>query len=103
MSPEERRDKKLVHDRNRYAIRRGSRGKYTGEDVAEITLRQGNKCAICRRAFSKRLKPSVDHIVPLVKGGMNVRRNIQIVCRPCNSSKNDSDPVIYMQSKGLLL
>ena len=32
---------------------------------------------------------TVDHIEPLVDGGLTVRSNLQVLCRSCNSAKAD--------------
>lgn len=34
--------------------------------------------------------PSIDHIVPLNKGGRHAWNNVQLACRDCNSKKSDS-------------
>ena len=33
-------------------------------------------------------KLEFDHIIPVVNGGSSTERNIQILCEPCNRSKN---------------
>ena len=32
---------------------------------------------------------TIDHIIPIVKGGQNSVLNVTVACRSCNSSKND--------------
>ncbi len=49
---------------------------------------QEGKCAHCKIEA----KLTLDHIIPLAKGGMHDRSNAQLLCRSCNSSKNDMDP-----------
>jgi len=46
---------------------------------------KGMPCVVCG-------KPSdtVDHIVPLSKGGSNELNNLQPMCRSCNSKKSDA-------------
>lgn len=34
--------------------------------------------------------PSIDHIVPLAKGGQHTWENVQLACRICNSKKSDA-------------
>jgi len=77
----------------------GAEGVYTVEDIARITKAQGGKCACCR----KRRKLTVDHIVPITKGGSNWPTNIQMLCGPCNSGKRDRDMIDFMQTNGRLL
>lgn len=44
--------------------------------------RQGKACAYCQRRAT-----TVDHVVPLVRGGTNYEGNLAPACRGCNSSK----------------
>jgi hypothetical protein len=53
----------------------------------KIIESQNNRCALCGRIFSDELKPTMDHIVPLSKGGPHSSDNIQALCHSCNSSK----------------
>jgi 5-methylcytosine-specific restriction endonuclease McrA len=53
-------------------------------------------CAICGVATPKELlgtcephAPTVDHIIPLSKGGTHTYDNCQLLCFACNCSKND--------------
>lgn len=48
-----------------------------------VFARDGNKCVQCN---TKHLL-SVDHIIPVVKGGGNNIENLQTLCKSCNSRK----------------
>lgn len=89
--------------RSRRARLRGALGSHTVEDLEEILRLQKNRCAHCRSIFGKSLKPTLDHIIALFRGGSNYRQNLQFLCGPCNSSKCASDPIDYARRKGLLL
>lgn len=39
----------------------------------------------------------------VAKIGSNWPSNLQLLCQPCNSSKQDRDPVEFMQSRGFLI
>lgn len=43
---------------------------------------------VCLRCLSDE-DLTVDHIVPEVRGGPTILRNLQTLCRPCNSRKGD--------------
>jgi 5-methylcytosine-specific restriction endonuclease McrA len=47
-------------------------------------ISQGQGCAYCDQACE-----TVDHIVPLNRGGDNQKQNLTPACRSCNSSKGD--------------
>lgn len=42
--------------------------------------------------------PSIDHIVPLSKGGLHRWDNVQLMCRGCNSLKCDEEPAVRERS-----
>jgi len=48
-----------------------------------VWRRDNGKCVKC--GSDKRLE--FDHKIPVVKGGSNTERNIQILCEPCNRAK----------------
>ncbi|MFI6609293.1 HNH endonuclease [Streptomyces sp. NPDC050507] len=47
-------------------------------------------CSRCRTTGSLANPLTGDHIVPLARGGTNVLSNVQVLCRSCNSSKQDA-------------
>lgn len=51
-----------------------------------VWRRDQGRCVQC--GSNERLE--FDHIIPLVKGGSNTERNIQLLCEPCNRRKSDS-------------
>ena len=85
----------------RYRTRKAQAGGFfTAEDIERIFAQQKGRCAGCRRKLASF---EVDHIVPVIQGGHSDPSNLQLLCRPCNRSKGGSDPIDWMQSRGLLL
>ena len=60
----------------------------TDTDISLLLGIQDGKCACCQRRFSERLRYTLDHILPLSMGGGLTRKNVQLLCRSCNSSKS---------------
>lgn len=62
-------------------------------DLEALWVEQDGRCGICRSSIDRSLKwpdpfsPSVDHIIPLVKGGAHSQENLQWACLVCNLSK----------------
>jgi hypothetical protein len=60
----------------------------------EIFMRDGWRCQICKRKIRKNAKyphphsPTLDHIIPLARGGTHERKNVQLACFICNSKKS---------------
>ena len=62
-------------------------GTYSPTEWLALCDKQDNRCLRC---FG--LKPlSVDHVVPLSRGGSNTIENLQGLCRECNSIKGTDD------------
>lgn len=93
---------RVASHRRRIRLREAG-GSFTAEDVSDLLQAQRRKCAnpTCRKKLDKAFE--VDHITPVARGGTNARRNLQLLCPPCNRSKNAKDPIAWAQSNGLLL
>jgi 5-methylcytosine-specific restriction endonuclease McrA len=63
---------------------RQAEGSFTVEQWVGLCEKYGNKCLWCKQE----LPLTIDHIVPLSKGGSNFISNIQPLCRRCNSRKS---------------
>lgn len=84
----------------RRARLRNAEGSHTKEDIQFILEKQKGKCVTCAVCITTDY--SVDHITPLSKGGSNNKDNIQLLCKSCNSSKGNKDPIEFMQTLGYL-
>jgi 5-methylcytosine-specific restriction endonuclease McrA len=98
-------DKRKAMTAKRRALERSAAGSCTIADIQAIHAAQNGCCAYCRKklAFAGNRNCCVDHIVPLARGGTNDRRNLQILCRSCNSKKWALDPIEFAQRIGRLL
>lgn len=56
----------------------------TGEQWKEIIESTNGMCTYCRQTFEKL---TLDHVVPLFRGGAHDISNAVAACRSCNSSK----------------
>lgn len=65
----------------------GVPGSITKEDIADAISAQDGRCAYCMCSLDDGY--TVDHVVPMSKGGPNTRGNIVAACKSCNCSKND--------------
>lgn len=87
--------------RNRRAKQRQLGGSHTAADIISILKSQRGRCAYCRCKLDEEYH--VDHIVPVVKGGGNDKRNLQITCAPCNQSKFTRDAIDFARGLGMLI
>lgn len=77
--------------RRRRAIKRGSAAEpYT---LAEIAERDGECCGLCGTPVPMGVRvpdplaPTIDHVVPISRGGNDTRANVQLAHFRCNSVK----------------
>ena len=47
---------------------------------------QTGKCYYCEQQFSKS-ELTMDHLVPLVRGGKSIKNNLVLACKKCNFDK----------------
>ena len=72
------------HNAARYALERLSPGLSRG-DRTRLLHRWIAQSRVC--AFCSGLATTVDHVIPLFRGGSNFEGNLVPACRPCNISK----------------
>jgi 5-methylcytosine-specific restriction endonuclease McrA len=80
-------EKHLANCHKRRARVLGAEGFYTPEDIQKILADQNGLCVgiNCGKDISKRF--TIDHIIPLVRGGSNWPANLQLTCKSCNCKK----------------
>lgn len=77
--------KHYVREHQYRAKRKNAKGNFTIDEWQEILNKNNNKCVICG-SFEHL---SIDHIIPITKGGTNYASNLQPLCRGCNSRKGN--------------
>jgi 5-methylcytosine-specific restriction endonuclease McrA len=77
-----------ANNRNRKARLRGAGGRITIREWREIVGYFGGHCAYCGR-MPEML--TMDHVIPIAKGGRHVADNIVPACMSCNGRKSDRD------------
>mgnify|MGYP005817144389 CR=1 FL=1 len=73
----------IAKTHKRRAKMRGG-GNYTAKEWRDLLDKCGNKCLCCGRSD---VKLTVDHIIPISKGGSNTIDNLQPLCLSCNDKK----------------
>ena len=71
--------------------------------TADLVSRQGGKCYYCDKAFTKRRKAELEHVIPLSRGGLNADDNVVAACVSCNRTKSAKAPDDYAREIGRLL
>lgn len=71
----------------RRAMLRGAKGTFSLKEWESLKQQFNFTCPACGKSEPE-IKLTVDHIIPLLKGGSNDIGNIQPLCKPCNSRKN---------------
>lgn len=82
----------------RRAQKNKCQGSFTYQEWIELCQKYGNKCIRC----GNEVKLTVDHVVPLSKGGSNDINNIQPLCKHCNCKKHTKTIDYRPESYGIL-
>ena len=59
---------------------------------------QAGVCDYCGASFD-RDDLTMDHIVPVARGGRSVKGNVAVSCKPCNTEKKTATPVEDLLSR----
>jgi 5-methylcytosine-specific restriction endonuclease McrA len=82
---------RAMHKAKRRALKKSASGKFTAKEWKDRKKEYGNACAACG-VEEREMVLAADHIIPLSKGGSNWIWNIQPLCGPCNTRKNNRMP-----------
>jgi 5-methylcytosine-specific restriction endonuclease McrA len=83
---EKERERIRLKGHNRLAKIKGNGGKITAVEWSELKRKYDYTCLCCRRKEPE-IELTLDHVIPVDKGGANVIGNAQPLCGSCNSSK----------------
>lgn len=87
------RDRVAEHERRRRIRKRG----VPQEPYDRAEVMAAGTCGICTEQVdlslpaNDRMAPTIDHIVPLSRGGTDTRANVQLAHRSCNARKCDRE------------
>lgn len=91
-----------IHHRQEAHTRRAkiknSETKLSVEQWHKILKMQNNRCNICKKRFTKKRPPTIDHIIPLFHNGSSAFENIQALCSSCNSKKQAKLDTQFIQT-----
>ena len=82
----------------RRAKKMGAEGYYDGKEVAILLEIQSGLC-LCGADISAG-NHTVDHYIPLSRGGSNNLANLQLLCRPCNAQKGVKTMDEWLELRG---
>lgn len=80
------------HGRNSYQKRRLKLRLFNG------ALHKAKPCCFCRRSLAFEVA-TLEHVVPLSKGGSWEIENLRISCKCCNSDRANEDFSVYKKKK----
>lgn len=81
-------DKIKMHGITRRAKENKSNGIITDKEWLDMLERFDYRCLDCGANGRKDVKLTLDHIIPISKGGPNLISNAQPLCKSCNSRKH---------------
>lgn len=89
------RDRVKLNLAARDARERNAPGKFGIADLRKQYQKQDGLCFYCHAQLIDH--GSIDHYIPLSKGGTNYPENIVLACWPCNNSKRALDPEVFIK------
>lgn len=65
---------------------------FTPDDKSRLWDKQNGRCAYCNAPFANYADATIDHLIPLSRGGLAAYSNKRLCCRPCNQAKSNLLP-----------
>jgi 5-methylcytosine-specific restriction endonuclease McrA len=93
---QENRPRARQQERDRRARERAAEGEHTTEEWTALCHAYDNRCLRCGDEGPL----TVDHIVPLTRGGTHNLANLQPLCARCNVSKGNRHSTDYRPDRG---
>ncbi len=79
------------------------REQFTWEEKEDVVNKSGQVCCHCGKPIFVGYGATVDHFIPLNKGGCNRMFNLIPLCKDCNDTKDDKlynmDYIVYIKDK----
>ncbi|MGD7007613.1 HNH endonuclease [Metabacillus sp. 84] len=63
--------------------------------ITKLISRDGNRCYLCNDEVdlqcdkNSKKAPTIEHVIPVSKGGTHTWNNVKLACRDCNVLKSD--------------
>jgi len=91
---EENPEKRRVLNQKRKAIKHNANGSHAAKEIETLRNASMGYCVgyIRKPHYVSKENLTVDHIIPLSKGGSDDISNIQLLCKSCNCRKHDKIP-----------
>lgn len=94
-STTEGKQKKAIHQRARQARIRANGGGFVASDIEVLKKNQKGLCTYCKCELAEF---HIDHITPISRGGLNEKRNIQLLCPTCNLRKGNKTDLEFREA-----
>lgn len=67
----------------------------TAQDVKAVIAAADGLCSYCLRRVEKL---TLDHVIPIVRGGAHSVENVVAACWPCNATKGSRGPLFMVRT-----
>jgi 5-methylcytosine-specific restriction endonuclease McrA len=91
---------KRISESKRRAKKKNAGGTFTLGEWETIKRQYGSRCPMCGKVEPE-IKLTIDHVIPLAKGGAHCAENIQPLCLRCNTTKQTT--IYRLSPKGEVL
>ena len=67
---------------------------YNKKRINYLINTHGKKCKVCCKILNHKPndpdQATVDHVIPISRGGKNIVKNLQLLCRICNTARGET-------------